>query len=59
VIDWRLSPCPSPVKGSLCQVCGGAYVCLESRRPKKHELAAREAAVKAKRVKRTGPAHAQ
>jgi hypothetical protein len=27
-------PCPNPLKGQVCQVCGGAYVCLQSWRRK-------------------------
>lgn len=30
----RTKPCPDPLKGSRCPLCGGAYVCLQSWRKK-------------------------
>ena len=30
----RTRPCPDPVKGKRCPLCGGEYVCLQSWRPK-------------------------
>ena len=30
----RTRPCPNPAKGERCPLCGGAWVCLQSWRPK-------------------------
>ena len=30
----RTRPCPNPKKGERCPLCGGAWVCLQSWRPK-------------------------
>jgi len=30
----RTLPCPDPVQGKRCPLCGGEYVCLESWRKK-------------------------
>lgn len=30
----RTRPCPNPQKGERCPLCGGAWVCLQSWRPK-------------------------
>lgn len=31
--DYR--PCPDPVKGQICQICGGSFICLQSWRKEK------------------------
>jgi len=29
---YRFKPCPDQIKGQRCEVCGGAYLCLQSWR---------------------------
>lgn len=33
-VDMRMAPCPNLPKGTRCPLCGGAYICLQSNRPK-------------------------
>lgn len=34
VVTARTKPCPNLPKGQHCPLCGGAFICLQSWRPK-------------------------